>query len=144
MKLEEYEKIVNENSYKDNKEKNAIVAFVSGGLMGVLSQIIFLFVYKIFNLTITESYLIVSLTFIIAASILTGLHVFDKIVTTLKAGVIVPITGFAHSMTSAAIDYKKEGLINGIGSNIFKLAGSIILYGIVSGIVVAFVKGVIL
>lgn len=144
MKLEEYKKIVEEKSYKDDKKKNALITFISGGLMGVLAQAIFLIIYKIFNLTMDEAYGIVSIIFIIVSSVLTGLHVFDKIATTLKAGVIVPITGFAHSLTSAGIDYKKEGLINGIGSNIFKLAGSIILYGIVSGVIVAFIKGVIL
>ena len=59
-------------------------------------------------------------------------NIFDKWVMTLKSALIIPITGFAHSMTSSALDYKNEGLILGIGANIFKLAGSVILYGIVS------------
>lgn len=144
MKLEEYKKIVEEKSYKDDKRKNMLVAFISGGFMGLLSQILFLIIYNYCSFTINEVYMIISLIFIFIASFLTGFHVFDKVVTTFKAGIIVPITGFAHSLTSAAIDYKNEGLINGIGSNIFKLAGSIILYGIVSGVIVALIKGVIL
>ena len=57
---------------------------------------------------------------------------FDVIVAKFKSALIIPITGFAHSITSAAIDYKNEGLVLGIGSNIFKLAGTVILYGEVS------------
>ena len=66
------------------------------------------------------------------ASFLTAIGVFDVCVSKLKSALIIPITGFAHSMTSAALDYKNEGPIYGIGSNIFKLAGSVILYGVVS------------
>ena len=56
----------------------------------------------------------------------------DTLVSKLKSALLIPITGFAHSMTSAALEYRKEGLVTGIGSNIFKLAGTVILFGIVS------------
>ena len=74
----------------------------------------------------------VILTLIIIASILTALGIFDVLVTKFKSALIIPITGFAHSMTSAALEYKHEGLVLGIGANIFKLAGTVILYGVVS------------
>ena len=84
--------------------------------------------------------------FIVFASLCTALGFFDKWVTKFKCGLLIPITGFAHSLTSAAIEYKNEGLILGIGSNIFKLAGSVILYGIVSvyifGLLRVFILGV--
>ena len=63
----------------------------------------------------------------------------DSLFTKFKCGLIIPITGFAHSIASSIIDYKKEGLIN-IGSNTFKLAGSVILYGIVSAIILTLIK----
>ena len=66
------------------------------------------------------------------ASLLTGIGIFDKLVTIFRCGLLIPITGFAHSMTSCALDYRNEGPIYGIGSNMFKLAGSVIVYGIVS------------
>lgn len=75
-------------------------------------------------------FMIVTLIFV--ASLFTALGFFDKMVNFARCGLIIPITGFAHSMTSAGLEYKKEGLIYGIGSNIFKLAGSVILYGVVS------------
>ena len=77
-----------------------------------------------------SSFMIVTLIFI--ASLFTALGFFDKWVNFARCGLIIPITGFAHSMTSAGIEYKKEGPIYGLGANIFKLAGSVILYGIVA------------
>ena len=85
-----------------------------------------------FNLPRKESGVLVTLTFITIASVLTALGVFDVLVAKVKAGLINPITGFAHSMTSAAMEYKNEGLVLGIGANIFKLAGTVILYGVVA------------
>ena len=69
---------------------------------------------------------------IFLASLCTALGFFDKLVGIFRCGLLIPITGFAHSMTSSALDYRKEGPIYGIGSNMFKLAGSVILYGVVS------------
>ena len=79
-----------------------------------------------------ESGVLVILTLIVIASILTALGVFDILVTKVKSALIIPITGFAHSITSAALEYKTEGLVLGIGANIFKLAGTVILYGVVA------------
>ena len=64
--------------------------------------------------------------------LLTCLGFFDRVVHFCKCGLIVPITGFAHSLCSSGLDYKHEGPIYGVGSNMFKLAGSVILYGVVS------------
>ena len=72
------------------------------------------------------------MTLIVIASILTATGVFDLLVSKFKMSLIIPITGFAHSMSSAALEYKNEGLVLGIGANIFKLAGTVILFGVVS------------
>ena len=85
-----------------------------------------------FNISRIDAGTLMILTYIFIASLFTALGFFDKWVTKFKCGLIIPITGFAHSMTSSALDYKKEGLIYGVGSNMFKLAGSVIIYGIVS------------
>ena len=82
-------------------------------------------------------------TFIFISSFLTAIGVFSRLVKKYGAGLIVPITGFSHSTTSSAMEYKNEGLINGIGSNIFKLSGSVILYGIVSASIFGFIRFVI-
>lgn len=132
MNKEEYQKLVNEISPKPKRLKNEIIAFVVGGLMGLGSELLLEFYMFIFDLPRKESGVAVIITLIIISSILTALGIFDILVSKVKAGLIIPITGFAHSMTSAAIDYKNEGLILGIGANIFKLAGSVLLYGIVA------------
>lgn len=132
MKDMEYQKIVDKNTPKENYVKNAIVVFLAGGTIGALSELL-LNAYSLwFSLPRKESGVLVILTLIVLASVLTALGVFDMLVMKFKSALIIPITGFAHSMTSAALEYKNEGLIMGIGANIFKLAGTVILYGVVS------------
>lgn len=132
MKNERYEKIVNQNQAKEERVKNALIAFLVGGFVGMLGEAIIEFVCYYFKLSRNESATIMTVTLIFIASLCTALGFFDKLVTKFKCGLLIPITGFAHSMTSATLDYKKEGPISGFGSNMFKLAGSVILYGVVS------------
>ena len=108
------------------------MVFFAGGAIGALSELL-LNAYSVWlDLPRKESGILVILTLIAISSILTALGVFDVCVNVLKSALIIPITGFAHSMTSAALEYKNEGLVLGIGANIFKLAGTVILYGVVS------------
>lgn len=132
MNKKEYQKLINNVCPKPNKIKNGLTAFLVGGLMGLGSELLLELYKYIFNMPRKEAGVLVIITLIVISSILTALGVFDVLVSKAKAGLIIPITGFAHSMTSAAIDYKNEGLVLGIGANIFKLAGSVLLYGIVS------------
>ena len=129
---DKYKQIVDKHTPKEDRLKNAIVTFVAGGLFGVLAELLLRGYMIWFNLPRKESGVVVTLTLVIVASILTAIGVFDVFVTKLKSALIIPITGFAHSMTAAALEYRKEGLVLGIGANIFKLAGTVILYGIVS------------
>lgn len=128
-----YKKLVESLTPKENRLKNMLIAFLSGGTIGAISEIL----VKCFSV----EYMLV--IWIVIASFLTGFGVFDDIVDKFKMGVIIPITGFSHSVTSSSLEYKNEGLITGIGSNYFKLAGSVILYGILSASVLALVKGLI-
>lgn len=135
-----YEKIVNSNKAKEERVKNAIVAFIVGGLVGLLGEAIIEILCCYFKISRTDAsvYMIVILIFI--SSLCTALGFFDKLVTKFKCGLLIPITGFAHSMTSATLDYKKEGPVSGFGSNMFKLAGSVILYGVVSAWVFGLIR----
>ena len=127
-----YQDIVTSNTPKEDCLKNALITFFCGGVLGALSELL-LRGYQIWlNLPRKESGVLVILTLIVIASILTAFGIFDTAVMKLKSALIIPITGFAHSMTSAALEYKHEGLVLGIGANIFKLAGTVILYGVVS------------
>ncbi len=137
MNQDEYKKLVEELTPKENKMKNAFVAFLVGGLIGFLGQVIVTIFMTSFGMESVEAYTWLCILLILISSILTSLGFFDNWVTKIKAGLIVPTTGFAHSITSAALDYKKEGMITGLGANFFKLAGSVLLYGIISAFFLA-------
>jgi stage V sporulation protein AC len=132
MKNERYERIVNQNKAVEERGKNALIAFLVGGLVGAIGEAIIEVICYYFKLSRNDSATIMIVIMIFIASLCTALGFFDKLVTKFKCGLLIPITGFAHSMTSATLDYKKEGPISGFGSNMFKLAGSVILYGVVS------------
>ena len=132
MENTEYNKFIKKYIPKEDRLKNAIVSFLCGGLLGALSELLLECYQFWFHLPRKESGVLVILTLIVIASILTALGIFDTIVAKVKSALIIPITGFAHSMTSAALEYRTEGLILGIGANIFKLAGTVILYGVVA------------
>lgn len=132
MKNEMYDEIVKKYTPKEDILKNTIITFLAGGTIGALSELLLVCYSTWLNLPRKESGVLVILTLIFISSILTACGVFDVCVSKLKSALIIPITGFAHSITSAALDYRKEGLVVGIGANIFKLAGTVILYGVVS------------
>lgn len=132
MDKNRYKEIVDKNTPKPNWVLNAFVSFMVGGALGSLSELLLRCYVMWFNLPRKESGILVILTLIAIASTLTAFGVFDVLVAKVQAALIIPITGFAHSMTSAALEYKNEGLVLGIGANIFKLAGTVILYGVVA------------
>lgn len=143
MKEKEYLNIVESKSIKENKIKNIIIAFIFGGFMGLFGQIITTIFNKYIGMSLSDAYMYTMVIIVILASLLTGFGFFDKLVSFAKAGLLVPTTGFANAMTSSAMDARKEGLIKGIGANIFKLTGSVILYALVSGVLFAIIMAVI-
>ena len=143
MNKDEYKKLVDKLTPKENKKKNAFWAFMIGGLMGVIAELLVTIILKCFAITEVDAYQWVCLIIIFVGCLFTALGFFDNWVTKAKAGLIIPTTGFAHSVSSAALDYKKDGFITGVGANYFKLAGSVILYGIISAFICAII-GVII
>lgn len=132
MKNEKYERIAKDHTAPNPKLQNAVIAFVVGGLIGLIGEGIIELLCMYTHMSRNNAGTIMIVIMIFIASLSTALGFFDKLVTKFKCGLLIPITGFAHSMTSAALDYKREGPIYGIGANIFKLAGSVILYGIIA------------
>jgi len=92
------------------------------------------------GLSRANSFIWLCIILIFIGCFLTSLGFFDNWVSKFKAGLIIPTTGFAHSISSSALDYKKDGLITGLGANFFKLAGSVILYGILSAFILLIVR----
>lgn len=132
MKAQEYQEFIKQYTPKPKMLENAMMTFLVGGILGTSSEVLLELYQFWFHLPRKESGVLVILTLIVISSVLTALGIFDILVTKLKSALIIPITGFAHSMTSAAVEYKSDGLVLGIGANIFKLAGTVILYGVVS------------
>ena len=132
MEKKEYKKIVDRHKPTETRIQNAIISFLVGGLVGLIGQGLIDFYSNWLDISTKDASTFMIVTLVFVASLFTALGFFDKWVTFAKCGLIIPITGFAHSMTSAGIEYRKEGPIFGLGMNIFKLAGSVILYGIVA------------
>lgn len=144
MDKKRYQNLVDNICPKENVLINTIKSFIIGGLMGIIGQGLIDFYCSVFNIPSNDAAPYMSITLIIIGSVLTAFGFFDKIVTWANAGIIVPITGFAHAMTSAAMEYRKEGLILGVGANIFKLTGSVILYGVVAAYIFGLIRFLIL
>lgn len=140
MKKKEYNLIVKKSTIKENIYKDMFISFIVGGLLGVIFTFLSKIISTYYNLMIVDGISWTLMIFIFISSILTGLGLFDTLVSFCKCGLIIPITGFSHSVASSILDYKNDGFITGMGSNIFKLAGSVLLYGIVSAYVLAIVK----
>ena len=119
---------------------NFLQAFLGGGLVSVLGQAIFIVYNKLFDFQVDTARLLMTLTIILMSSLLTGLGIYDKLGQFFKCGFAIPISGFANATVSSAIDYHKEGLVLGVGANGLKLAGSVIVLGVTSAIIVASIR----
>ncbi len=130
----EYDKMAKKASPNSPKILNCTKAFIFGGAICTFGQFLN---WGFEKLGFSEDYVkaLTPSVLIIIASILTGIGVFDKIAKHAGAGTIVPITGFANSVVSPALEFKTEGLIMGTGANIFKIAGPVIAYGIFSAVI---------
>ena len=142
MTEDKYLKLVKENTLKENTLKNTFISFLSGGVLGLMAEALTNIYMKILYLEESSALTLMTITFIFIAVILTGLGSFDDLVKKYRFGLLIPITGFASSVASSLMDYKNEGTITGLGANMFKLAGAVILYGIVSAFILALIKGV--
>lgn len=138
-----YKDLVNKKSPKEDILRNCIVSFIVGGSIGLLGQLIVDIYMKLFDITnkTASTFMIVTLIFI--GCFLTCLGFFDKVIHKARCGLLIPITGFANSMQSTALEYKKEGFVTGIGANMFKLGGTVIIYGVVSSYIFGLVRVII-
>ena len=118
--------------------RNVVFAFLIGGAICALGQIMF-FIYTSLGLDEKNAYTLVTVSLIFLSSLLTALGVFDKVARYGGAGTLLPVTGFANSVTSSAIDSRSEGFIFGVGIKIFSVAGPVILYSTLAGTIYGFV-----
>lgn len=134
----EYDSMVKKASPDSPLLKNCIHAFISGGIICTIGQVI-TNICSVFGLGKEESSFYTMFILVVGASLLTGLGLYSKIGKFSGAGSVVPITGFSNSVTAPAIEFKKEGFVLGLGAKIFVVAGPVILYGVLASIVVGLV-----
>ncbi|MEO4054271.1 stage V sporulation protein AC [Solibacillus sp. CAU 1738] len=140
MKQQQYKTIEQQITPATPYVLNAFKAFVVGGLICVIGQAIAFFYMIFFDFTEKTVGNPTVATMIFISMILTGFGLYRKLGQFAGAGSAVPVTGFGNAVISAAIEHKTEGLVLGVGSNMFKLAGSVIVFGTVSAFFVALIK----
>ena len=132
---EEYQKYVDKKTPNSPIFKNCFNAFWVGGLICTIGQIIFEFC-QFKQINETTSYAIVSISLVFISSFLTAINIFNRIGKFAGAGSLIPITGFANSIVSPAMEYKSEGYVMGVGAKMFTVAGPVLVYGISTSIIV--------
>ena len=134
MTNQDYGKLVNERSKPSPMGKNIVWAFLVGGAICTAGQGLLNF-YQSYGLDKDQAGTAVSVTLILAAALLTGLGLFDKLAKRAGAGTLVPITGFANAMVSPALDFKSEGLVTGTAAKLFTVAGPVLVFGISASVI---------
>ena len=124
--------------------KNCLKAFLVGGIFCTVGQAISYFYIYFFNFTEQTAGGPTTATMVFLALLMTGFGFYDRIGQFGGAGSAVPVTGFGNAVISAAIEHRTEGFVLGVGANMFKLAGSVILFGVFSAFVVALIKTIYL
>lgn len=143
-KKDHYQQLAKKHEVKRPVFKNCLRAFLIGGFICVIGQFITIFYYTFFDFTQRSAGDPTIATLIFISVLLTGFGVYDKFAQFAGAGTAVPVTGFANSVASAAIEHRTEGYVLGVGGNIFKLAGSVIVFGTVAAFVIALIKTILL
>ncbi len=134
MDAKRYQDLVNRSAPKSPILKDCIFAFLVGGGICTLGQFL-LTIYENLGADKDTASALVSVSLIFLSVLLTALGVFDNIAKHAGGGTLVPITGFANSVASPAIEFKSEGWVLGLGANMFKIAGPVIVYGISASVV---------
>lgn len=130
----EYGELVKKASPNSKSYKTIPSAFLVGGLICVIGQLLYT-LYETFGLNEDTAGTLVSISLIALSAILTGFNVYDNIAKVGGAGTLVPITGFANAVVSPALEFKAEGYVLGLGAKMFIIAGPVIVYGMLASTV---------
>jgi stage V sporulation protein AC len=134
MTERKYDALVREMSPKSPMGKDCFNAFWIGGLICVLGQV-FINWYTSMGMEKQDASTAGSMTLVVLSALLTGLSLYDNIAKHAGAGTLVPITGFANSISAPAVEFKTEGFILGVGAKMFTIAGPVIVYGVSASVV---------
>ena len=139
---QEYRQMNKQSAPKSPVLKNCIKAFIVGGLICALGQVIVNLVQNA-GMELKDARLVCSITLIAASAILTAFNVYDNIAKHAGAGTLVPITGFANAIVSPKIEFKTEGLVLGLAAKMFTIAGPVLVYGITASILYGLILNLI-
>jgi len=141
---QKYQAFQQKRETKRSVFKNCIKAFFVGGFICLIGQVISTFYIYFFDFTDQTVSNPTVATLIFITMLLTGFGVYDHIGQFAGAGTAVPVTGFGNSVISSAIEHRTEGLVLGVGSNMLKLAGPVIVYGVFAAFVIALIKTILM
>lgn len=130
---EQYSELTKNASPKTKSYKTIPFAFIIGGIICVIGQLLINW-YQTYGIKPEDASTLVAISLILLSTILTGLNVYDNIAKHGGAGTLVPITGFANAVCSPSLEFKSEGFILGLGAKMFVIAGPVIVYGMLSSI----------
>ena len=133
-----YQSTIDQYSPKNEVFKNCFKAFWVGGVICTIGQA-FINGYIFLGFSEPDAATLSTITLIFLSAVLTGFNVYDKIGNYAGAGSIIPITGFANSMVSSAMEFKQEGYVMGMGAKLFSVAGPVIVFGPISSVVVGII-----
>ncbi len=134
----DYQNIIDKHSPKNKVLANSIKAFLVGGLICSIGQAL-IDSYMFFGLSFLEASTLATDSLILISAIMTAFNVYDEVGKFAGAGALVPITGFANSMVSAGMEYKKEGYVYGLGAKLFTIAGPVIVFGVISSVIIGLI-----
>lgn len=134
MTEKDYQKLVDEMSPKSPMWRDCLNAFWIGGLICVLGQL-FINGYQNMGMDKADAGTAASMSLVVLSALLTGLSLYDDIAKHAGAGTLVPITGFANSISAPAVEFKTEGFVLGVGAKMFTIAGPVIVYGVSASVI---------
>ncbi|NLL39566.1 MAG: stage V sporulation protein AC [Clostridiales bacterium] len=134
MTNKEYREYVKMKSPNSKLGANLVKAFISGGLICTIGQGI-LNLYKYFNISGETALIATSVTMVFLGAAFTGLGLYDRFAKFGGAGTLVPITGFANSIVSPALEYKSEGFVAGMSTKMFVIAGPVLVFGLTASVI---------
>ncbi len=135
---QQYDQRVKEASPNSPVLKDCALAFLSGGLICTMGQALST-LYQSWGLELKDARMAVSISLIFLSAALTALGWYDDIAKHTGAGTLVPITGFANSMVSPAMEFKSEGFITGLGAKMFVVSGPVLVFGITASVIYGFI-----
>ncbi len=140
---QQYQDLARRHEPKRPVVRNIVRAYAVGGLICVIGQVVQEMFIHVFHFSEKSASNPTVAVLIFGSVLLTGLGVYDRIAQWAGAGTVVPVTGFGNAIASAAIEHRSEGFVLGVGGNMFKLAGSVIVFGVFAAFVIGLLKTLI-